>query len=167
MVRPVTRRRAGQPSTADAVTAALQHYADRGVFRGFSTEGGRGGLTRYRFIWLTRRPMDVVFDPPRRRLRFPRLFPHVGSRSPMVADLRRAVAARGGRTVPPHKRLDQRKARVSCEVREGGFRLTVDIKGAQEAYAVRAALNLVNDLFLLLHQSYPDYLVEQFGISTE
>ena len=29
------------------------------------------------------------------------------------------------------------------------------------------ALNLINELFLALHTSYPEYLVEHFGMSTE
>ena len=41
------------------------------------------------------------------------------------------------------------------------------MRGRHHQYAVKAALNLINDLFLLLHEAYPEYLVEHFGLSTE
>ena len=85
----------------------------------------------------------------------------------MVKDLRALVADRATRRVPAHKRLDARKARASCAVRGGGFALTMTIAGQNESYAVSQLLNLVNELFLVLHESYPDYLVAEFGLSPE
>jgi hypothetical protein len=41
------------------------------------------------------------------------------------------------------------------------------ITGADEADAVSQLLNLVNELFLVLHEAYPEYLVAQFGLSAE
>jgi hypothetical protein len=41
------------------------------------------------------------------------------------------------------------------------------IRGANHEDAVRKLLNTVNELFLLLHERYPDYLVAQFGLSAE
>jgi hypothetical protein len=32
---------------------------------------------------------------------------------------------------------------------------------------VSQLLNLVNELFLMLHETYPDYLVAEFGLSAE
>ena len=156
-------RRAGR---CDAAGSALQRYADRGVFRGFSATPARGRC-EYTFRWLARRTFTLGYDPSRGVLSFRSLFPHVDARSAIASDLRAIVAARSTRRVPAHKRLDARKVQASCGVRSGSFTLTFRVARAQEAYAVRHLLNLVNDLFLMLQESYPDYLVAEFGLSPE
>ena len=107
------------------------------------------------------------FDPVRRVLSFKTLCPRIGARSPMAAALRQIVAERSTARVPGHKRLDRRKVRATCAVRRDSFSLTMRVRGHHEAYAVPRLLNLVNELFLALHESYPDYLVAQFGLSVE
>ena len=149
----------------DAVTSALRHYADRGVFRGFRATAGARGRVEYQFTWLLRRPMHAVFDPRLGVLRFPTLFPQVASA--MASELRVMVGSRSKRDQPAHKRLDGRRARMGCAVRTGDWSLAIAIRGANHDYAVRHTLNLINELFLALHATYPDYLVEQFGLSTE
>ena len=149
------------------VTAALQKYADRGVFRGFSARRRPGGRYEYRFTWLTPRAFTLSYDPVRRVLSFKTLCPRIGARSPMAAALRQIVAERSTARVPGHKRLDRRKVRATCAVRRDSFSLTMRVRGHHEAYAVPRLLNLVNELFLALHESYPDYLVAQFGLSVE
>ena len=64
-----------QITNDETVTAALQSYADRGVFRGFRATPAPRGRVEYQFLWLTRKPMSAVFDSRRRRLVFPSLFP--------------------------------------------------------------------------------------------
>lgn len=137
------------------------------MFRGFRAEPGTRGRVEYRFIWLLRRPMHAVFDARRGVLTFPALFPGVDASSAMAAELRSIVAARSDRTVPVHKRLDARRVRLSSVVRGGGWSLALQIRGANHEYAVRAALNLINELFVALHDRYPDYLIERFGLSAE
>jgi hypothetical protein len=149
------------------VSAVFQQYADRGVFRGFRASSGPRGRVDYQFLWLLRRPMTAVFEPRRGVLTFPALFPGVDASSAMVAGLRSLVAGRSRRDQPAHKRLDARRARVSCAVRKGDCSLAVQIRGANHEYAVRAVLNLANELFVSLHDEYPEYLIERFGLSTE
>jgi hypothetical protein len=149
------------------VSSALQAYADRGVFRGFRAVPAVRGRLEYQFMWLLRRPMRAVFDPRRAELRFPNLFPGVDSTSAMALALRTLVLSRSGKDQPAHKRLDARRARISSGVRKGEWSLAVAIRGSNHEYAVRHALNLINELFLVLHESYPEYLVEHFGMSTE
>ena len=149
------------------VTAALQKYADRGVFRGFSANPVRGGRYEYTFRWLAPRALTLSYDPARRVLAFSSLFPRLAGRSAIVKDLRALVGGRSTRRVPAHKRLDARKARARCAVRGGSFALSMTIIGPNDAYAVSQLLNLVNDLFLVLHETYPDYLVDEFGLSAE
>jgi hypothetical protein len=151
-------------------TAALQQYADRGVFRGLGITKRTGGRYEYVFTWLMRRPFTLTYDPARRLFTFNDLFPGVEPRSRIAAVLRRLVAERSTRSVPAHKRLDTRKVRAACAVRRGRFALTMRVisKGAKdEEYAVRHLLNLVNEMFLALQETYPDYLIAHFGLSSE
>lgn len=150
----------------DPVSTALQRYADRGVFRGFRAVPGPRGRVDYVFLWLLRRPMTAAFDARRGVLVFPALFPAVSSPA-MAAELKDLVVQRSTRDQPAHKRIDGRRARFTCALRKGTWTLTVTIRGANHDYAVRHALNLINELFLALHTSYPEYLVEHFGLSTE
>jgi hypothetical protein len=153
------------PAAADSTTASLQAYADRGVFRGFRATPGPRGRVEYQFLWLTRKPMAAAFDHRRRVLTFPALFPGVDRAT--AAALKAMVASRSDRDQPEHKRLDARRARLTGAVRNGAFSLTIEIRGANHDYAVKKALNLINELFLALHEAHPEYLVERFGISTE
>jgi hypothetical protein len=150
----------------DAITDTLQQYADRGVFRGFSVTRRRSGRREYRFTWLTRRPTTIDYDAAARALTFRRLLPAVRSRQ-MIDALNALVANRASREWPSHKRLDRRKAGLASSVRGGDWSLTATIRGANDVYTTRLALNLVNELFLLLHESFPDYLDETFGVPDE
>jgi len=151
----------------EAVTAALQAYADRGVFRGFRAVPAARGCVEYEFVWLLGRTMRATFDTARGVLAFPALFPGVEPRSPMARALDALVHTRTDRGQPAHKRVDARRARLSSAVSKGDWSLTVHVRGANHDYAVQRALNLVNELFLILHESYPEYLIERFGLSPE
>jgi hypothetical protein len=151
----------------NAVSAALQAYAGRGVFRGYRAAPGPRGRIAYQFHWLTRWPTRAIFDPRSRALSFPALLPGVGGTPGLPGDLKAIVAARSHRNLPAHKRVDARRARLTTTVRHGDLSLSVTIRGANHEYAVKAALGLINDLFLRLHESWPEYLVERFGMSTE
>lgn len=149
------------------MTAALQAYADRGVFRGFQVTPVPRGRIEYEFVWLLGRTMRATFDTARGVLTFPALFPGVEARSPLVHRLDVLVGSRTERNVAAHKRIDARKASVSRTVKRGDWWLIVTIRAANHDYAVQRALNLVNEMFLLLHESYPEYLIERFGLSPE
>jgi hypothetical protein len=155
------------PAVRDPVTRTLREYADRGVFRGLRAVKGRGGRVEYTFLWLTGRPITAIFDPTHQMLTFRALFPAVKSTPGVMKDIERSIAARRGRDVPAHKRFDARRARVGCMVKGGALSLTVEVLGASHEYTVRRTLSLINDLFVLLHETYPDYLVAHFGISSE
>ena len=121
------------------------------------------GRVEYQFLWLTRRPTLAVFDPRRKTLSFPALFPAVSA----APDLKRIVDSRAARTQPAHKRIDARRARLSSRMRAGDFSLSVAIRGRHADYAVSHVLNVINELHLALHEAHPDYLIERFGVSAE
>lgn len=145
----------------------LQTYADRGVFRGFSATDGPRGLRHYRFVWLTRRSMTVTLAPQRRLLTFVRLFPDV-ARAPGVAPaLQQALAGASRGTSPAHRRLDPRRGTMTCRRDGKDLSLRLTIAPGTGVHAVKAALGIVNDLFQVLHECYPDYLAAHFGVSDE
>jgi hypothetical protein len=109
--------------------------------------------------------MSAAFDPRRRTLTFPALFPGVDRAT--AGPLKSLVASRTDRDQPDHKRLDARRARLTGALRKGDFSLSIEIRGANHEYAVKKALNVINELFLSLHEQHPEYLVERFGISAE
>ena len=98
-------------------------------------------------------------------LTFPALLPEAGP--DIAATMRAMVAARSTRAVPDHKRIDARRARLACAVSKYNFSLSVEIRGDNQQYAVSKTLNLVNEMFVALHEAHPDYLIEHFGISQE
>ena len=147
------------------MTAALQSYADRGVFRGFRATAARRGRIDYQFLWLTKKPMRATFDPTAGTVKFPSLFPGVDTDA--ARDLKSILASRRHRSQPRHRRIDARRARVSGTLNAGGFGLVVEIRGRNDGYAVRHALNLINELFVALQERHPEYLVERFGFSAE
>lgn len=149
------------------MTAALRAYADRGVFRGFTVDAGPRGRIDYTFTWLFRQPMHAAFDPRRRELTFTALLPGVAARSRQASDLERLLADRRSSRVASHKRIDGRRLAVTGGVRRGAWSLVVAVRGSNHALAVRTALALVNDVFLLLQENHPDYLVAHFGLSPE
>jgi hypothetical protein len=160
------RSRRGDDATSQ-LTAALQAYADRGVFRGLRVEPGPGGRSDYFFTWLTPTPMRLRYERSKRELRFVDLLPRVSSYSGLAEDLRRLVLEHQSSAVPEHRRIDGRRVKLATTVRAGRFSVTLRLRGAQEAYAVQRGVNLVNQLFQLLQANYPEYLIQCFGFSQE
>ena len=133
------------------------------MFRGFRAIAGSRARIEYQFLWLTKRPTHAVFDPRAKTLSFPALFPGLSA----PADLKRIVDGRTSRTVPAHKRIDARRARLTCRMRAGDFSLSVQIRGRHADYGVSHVLNVINELHLALHEAHPEYLIERFGVSAE
>jgi hypothetical protein len=160
-------RGSGGADGASQLSAALQRYADRGVFRGLRIVAGARGRADFFFTWLTRTPLRLRYDPAKRELRFVDLLPHVVRYAGLAADLRRLVLEHQSSAVPEHRRIDGRRVKLACAVRAGQFSVSMHLRGAQEAYAVQRGVNLVNQLFLLLQADYPEYLIQCFGFSAE
>ncbi len=159
--------REGTARGSGAVARALQRYADRGVFRGFSVRTGRGGRLDFSFTWLTRRPTLLTYEPKTGVLSFRHLLPGVGVDRVLMSELKTIVAEHMSAAVPRHRRIDARRTRAECSVRNGHLTLTLKMRGAHHAYAAQRGLNLVNQLFLFLQDSYPEYLIEHFGLPAE
>ena len=145
------------------VREALQAYADRGVFRGFSeTKNGR-----FQFVWTMRHQMELVVDTTAHTLKFTRLLPGVPAKSKLYAELKQFIDERHGRSLPEHRRIDRRRAAVSCTNRGGFVSISLKVKNNQYAYAVNRIVNLAHELFLHLRDAHAEYLAENFDLPQE
>src|SRR6185436_12510632 len=112
-------------------------------------------------------PMIVTYDPKTATVTFKDLLPGVDAHPGLVSELKSIVDEHMGRAVPPARRIDARRIRVQCRIRKGHLSLLLVVRGTHQTYAVQRGLNLVHQLFLHLRAYYPEYLVEQFGFSSE
>jgi hypothetical protein len=150
-------------STLNVVRDNLQVYADRGVFRGFSeVKDGH-----FRFVWLMRRQMELNVDTSKQMLRFRRLLPGVPAGSKMYAELKSFIRQRHDRELPEHRRIDRRRAEVSCTNQGGFVSVSLKVKNNQYAYGVNRVVNLVHELFIHLRDTYPEYMAENFDVPQE
>ena len=148
------------------VAAALRRYADRGVFRGFSERKVRSGH-EFVFTWLTPEPIVLRYDSRRRSLTFKELLPGVARASPLLADVQALVESRTSRALPAHRRIDRRRLAVTCSHRRGAVSVVLVMKGPHRAHAVQKGVNLVHEIFLALHASYPEYPWDAFRLPAE
>src|SRR5262245_56995835 len=111
----------------NVVREALQAYADRGVFRGFSeTKNGR-----FQFVWTMRHQMELIVDTATHTLKFARLLPGVPAKSKLYAELKEFIEGRHDRHLPEHRRIDRRRAEVSCTSRGGYVSVSLKVKNNQ------------------------------------
>jgi hypothetical protein len=150
-----------------AVLQAMQAYANRGVFRGFSADHTRAGGAQFRFTWITRQPMTVTYDPKAAALVFRDLLPGIERIPGLLVELKTLLSSHTGPSVPASRRIDPARVGLRTRVRAGKLSLLMDVRGPHHKYAVQRGLNLVNQLFLHLQAYYPDYLVDHFGFSSE
>ena len=145
------------------VRESLQAYADRGVFRGFS-ESKTG---QFKFVWLIQHQMELSVDTAKHVLRFKQLLPGIPARSALYAELKSFIEQRHDRALPEHRRIERKRAEVSCANRGGFVSISLKVKNKQYAYGVNRLVNLVHELFLFLRESHPEYLVENFDVPQE
>jgi len=85
----------------------------------------------------------------------------------MYAELKRFIQQRYDGELPEHRRIDRKRAEITCSNRRGNVSVTLKVKNDQYAYGVNKIVNLVHDLFVHLQDSYADYLAENFDAPQE
>ena len=130
---PLKQARPATP--VDIVTAILEGYAEKAVFRGFSAHPRRGGKATYRMVWHYDRPFELVLDVPGKTLRFPAVLPGVPARSAMYRELRAFLKARQSAAMPEHRRVNPAKARVTLSNQRGAVSLKFTVKDGDFEYA--------------------------------
>lgn len=152
----------------DIVTAELRRFADRGVFRGFGRRELRGGRFEFRFHWHAPWPHRLLFDPERRTLVLRDLLPDVPYRSRIDREFRAFLAARSGRELPAHRRIDPSRLRLEASNRAGTISVRGSVAEGELRYAANKTVKLLNEIFLgFLAGPYDQYMVEVFGAPEE
>jgi len=149
------------------VRSGLQAYADRGVFRGFDEVKARNGKPGFKFVWLGSRLLTFSFDSREGVLTFTNLLPNVPLNSMLYGDLKRFLESRSDREIPRHRRIDSTRAELSWTNRRGKVSIALTVRNNQYAYGVRKLINLVHEVFVLLNDSYADYMNENFDVPQE
>jgi hypothetical protein len=157
----VAREQINKPLTV--VRESLQAYADRGVFRGFSETKNE----RFRFVWAVNHLMELSVDTEKHELRFNRLLPNIPAKSALYAELKSFIERRHDKELPEHRRIDRKRAEVSCSNQGGFVSVSLKVKNNQYAYGVKRIVNLAHELFLHLRERHPEYLMENFDVPQE
>jgi len=147
------------------VRRVLEAYARRGVFRSFSQTSSGSRQTEFRFHWLWNLPFHLAFDAGRGALSFRKLLPHIPAGSDVDAGLRAFLKSCSSPDRPEHRRIDPARVAVRYSNRRGAATLTFQAVGNDFEYAVKKAINLVNEIFLgFLNADHPDYMARHFSI---
>ncbi len=149
------------------VSARLQAYADRGVFRGFSEQRPIAGRYRFRFSWLAPIPHTLHYTPATGTFTFRNLLPNVVARSALHRDLQAFVAGRASPRLPPHRRVDRRRARIRTVLRRGAVSVELVATKNHHEYGVNRVVNLAHEIFLYLHEYQPEYMWKNFDVSED
>lgn len=151
----------------EIVRRRLQAYADRGIFRGFSEARTNGGKFKFTFVWLTGKPMNLVFDPRSGTVVFKDVLPNMPARSAMYSDIKSFVGRQYDNTLPAHRRIDRAQADVSCINRRGNVSITLRVRKKRFDYGVQKIVNLVHEVFVYLKDCRADYMSESFDLPQE
>jgi hypothetical protein len=153
----------------DIVTAVLEGYAEKAVFRGFSAHPGRGGRATYQMVWHFDRPFELLLDVPGKTLRFPDVLPGVPARSAMYRELRAFMKVRQTDKLPEHRRVNPAKARLTLTNQRGAVALKLTVKDGDFDYATRKMIQVVHEVFMvfLVDGPYYEYMVERLGLDPD
>lgn len=164
-----TKPRIGTQATVALVTAILEGYAEKAVFRGFSAHPKRGGQAVYQMVWHFDRPFELLLDVAQKTLRFPAVLPGVPARSAMYRELRDFLKVRQTDAMPEHRRVNPAKARVTSRTVRGVVSVQLAVKDGDFEYATRKIIQIVHEIFMafLVDGSYFEYMVEQLKLDPD
>lgn len=160
-----------RPDPIATVGAILQSYADRAVFRGFSgalpVPGGRGKKAAFKILWHRNRTLDFLVDTAKGTLHIPLVLPQVPARSEMYRKFKAFIAERCSKVMLPHRRIDPKKARVTCANKGGNVSVKLTVRGGDYEYGTQKMIHLIHEVFLTFLQEYFDYQVEVFELDPD
>jgi hypothetical protein len=145
------------------VTNELKTYARRGVFRSFSQTRADGKQADFRFYWLWNLPFHLSFDGKRKTLSFNKLLPGVPAGSELNVGVKAFIKSRSANDQAEHRRLDPKRVSVRYSNLRGNVSITFLVVANEYEYAVKKALNLINEIFVgFLNVHFPEYTAEHF-----
>lgn len=156
-------------SAADAVAERLQHYAQRGVFRGFSRGAVKSQKATFRILWHRDRIFDLTLDERKGTLRFPVVLPNVPKDSEMYAAFKDFLKSRQSKELPEHRRIDPERAEVRPYNRGGDIALTLTVKDGDYDYGTQRFVHLVHEIYLdfLCDGRYRGYMIDHLGLDPD
>jgi hypothetical protein len=156
-------------TASDVVGNTLEHYAQRGFFRGYSCLGKSGAKTTYRIRWHHEKFFDIQFDEKNNTVKFPALLPEVPSDSDMYKAFKKFVKARQADTLPDHRRIESSKALVKTLNRSSTVSLSLKMLDDDVEYGAKKIIHLAHEVFMdfLMDGLYYDYLVEVFDLDPD
>ncbi len=149
------------------VRRALKDYTDRGVFGSFTEKALKNSKTQFDFLWLHNKRYTLVFDAEKEVLTLKDCFPHVPARSEMYGGIKDYLTERSDPKLRAHRRIDPKRALVSCSNRAGKVSLSIDVQRNQYTYATKKLVNLLHETFLMIDQCFTEYLYEHFDLPEE
>jgi hypothetical protein len=157
----VGKRSRTQP--VDIVNEQLTTYAQRGVFRSFSQTRAASTQGEFHFYWLWDLPFHLSFDGKRKALSFKNLLPGIPARSELNIKLKAFIKSRCSSDQPEHRRLDPKRVSVRYTNLRGNVSIAFLVLEGDYEYAIKKALNLVNEIFVgFLNVYFPEYMAEHF-----
>ncbi len=153
----------------EIVASALEEYAARGIFRGFSRGPVAGGKAAFKIVWHYGCTFELIFDSTRNAIRFPYVLENVPADSSMYEEFKEFLRSRQSPELPDHRRIDRGKVEIRPYNRGGTISLRFKAKDGDVEYGVRRMVNLVNEIFLVFLPDgpYSEYLVETFDLDPE
>ncbi len=146
---------------AAVVREGLHAFADRQIFRNFTEEPGKNGTIRFRFLFLTDRPMTVEFAERAHTLVIRNMLPRVPPA--LYADLQAFLAKLSDPDLPPYRRIDKRSADVRLVRTRGHVSLVFRVRGNRYKYGVEKLVNLASWIRTYLQAQHQVYLWEVLG----
>ena len=79
------------------------------------------------------------------------------------------VASRQSQETIEHRRIDPKKIRISCSLRNGDISLLFVSKDSDFEYATQKLINLVHEVFLVFLNDgmYYEYMIEAFDLDPD
>ena len=151
----------------EIVRRKLSAYAQRRVIRGLRERPARGGKTEFTFTWLHDKPFMVVFDDKAGTLTLKNALPQLPTTSHIYRDVRTLVQGRADTDLSAHRRIDPKRAELSCSNRNSTVSFKLVVKRNQYAYGIARLLNFANELFGHLDMYHIQYLWEHFDVPEE
>lgn len=149
------------------VDETLELYANKGVFRSYSSILRSNKAVTYRMKWHKERFYDLIYDVGNGSLRFPVVLPKVPR--PMYEEFKKFVASRQSAEMLAHRRIDPKKIRISCSLKNGNISLLFISKDRDLEYATQKLINLMHEVFMVFLRDglYYEYMIETFDIDRD
>jgi hypothetical protein len=150
-----------------AIGRIMQEYADRGVFRSFSSLPVRKGVVVFKLVWFRDLPFQLIADTRGKKIQVPVLLPRVPKN--LYRDFKEFVRSHHSTSLPEHRRIDKAKVTLRCARRRGNACLTLVIKDDDFEYGLHRLIHLIHETFVifLADARYRDYAVAELSADSD